>query len=151
MITGNVVIGAQSSIWYGCVLRGDVHVIRIGQRTNIQDGTIVHVTRDKFGCTIGSNITVGHASILHGCTLEDGCFVGMGAVVMDGAVVESGAMVAAGALIAPGKVVKTGELWAGNPGRFKRALTAEEQAYFPISAEHYAELGRDYFVDGKPR
>jgi carbonic anhydrase/acetyltransferase-like protein (isoleucine patch superfamily) len=149
VVTGNVVIGAQSSVWYGCVLRGDVHEIRIGERTNIQDGTIVHVTRERFGCTIGSDITIGHGAILHGCTLKDGCFIGMRATVMDGAVVESGAMVAAGALVAPGKVVKSGELWAGSPARFMRKLTEEDLAFFPVSAAHYAQLAWDYIVENQ--
>src|SRR5579863_3252898 len=144
VITGDVEIGPDSSIWFGCVMRGDVNEIRVGARTNIQDGTIVHCTRNKFGCYIGSDITIGHAAILHACILEDGCFVGMGATVMDGARVESGAMVAAGALVTPGKVVKKGELWAGNPAKPMRALTEAELAFFPVSAEHYVNLARDY-------
>lgn len=149
VITGDVVVGAQSSIWYGCVLRGDVNHIRVGERTNIQDGTIVHVTRERFACAIGSNVTVGHAAILHGCTLEDASFVGMGATVMDGAVVESGAMVAAGALVTPGKVVKKGELWAGSPAKFLRGLSEEEVAGFAASAAHYAELAWNYIVESQ--
>ena len=144
VITGDVEIGPESSIWFGCVLRGDVHQIRVGARTNIQDGTIVHCTRNRFPCLIGSDITIGHSAILHACTLEDGCFIGMGACIMDGARVESGAMVAAGALVTPGKLVKQGELWAGNPAKPMRPLTAEELAYFPVSAQQYAELARDY-------
>ncbi len=147
VITGDVVIGRQSSIWYGCVMRGDVHRIRVGERTNVQDGTIVHVTRERFACTIGSGITIGHRAILHGCTLEDGCFIGMGATVMDGAVVEGGAMVAAGALVTPGKVVKKGELWGGSPAKCLRRLTDEELAFFPVSAAHYAALGADYLAE----
>lgn len=149
VVTGDVVIGAQSSVWYGCVLRGDVHEIRVGERTNIQDGTVVHVTRHKHGCYIGSDITVGHGAILHACTLQDGCFIGMGATVMDGAVVESGAMVAAGALVTPGKVVKSGELWGGSPAKSLRQLTEAELAFFPVSAANYAALGWDYLVESK--
>ena len=144
VITGDVEIGADSGIWFGCVIRGDVHQIRIGKRTNIQDGTIVHCTRNKFPCLIGDDITVGHGAILHACILEDGCFVGMGATVMDGARVESGAMVAAGALVTPGKAVKKGELWGGNPAKPMRALTEAELAFFPVSAEHYVNLAKDY-------
>ncbi len=144
VLIGQVAIGAESSIWYGCVLRGDVHEIRVGRRTNIQDGTIVHVTSGRFGCIIGSNVTVGHAAILHACTLEDDCFVGMGATVMDGVVVESGAMVAAGALVPPGKRVKRGELWAGSPARLMRPLSDQDLAYFPVSAAHYVTLAEEY-------
>jgi len=144
VVTGDVEIGPDSGIWFGCVMRGDVHHIRVGARTNIQDGTIVHCTRNRYPCLIGSDITVGHGAILHACILEDGCFVGMGAIVLDGARVESGAMVAAGALVPPGKVVKRGELWAGNPAKLMRALTEEDIAFFPVSAAHYVDLARDY-------
>jgi len=144
VITGDVEIGPDSSIWFGCVMRGDVNQIRVGARTNIQDGTIVHCTRDKFACVIGSDITIGHGAILHACVLEDGCFVGMGATVMDGARIESGAMVAAGAMVTPGKVVKKGELWGGSPAKLMRPLSAEELAFFPVSAKHYVDLARNY-------
>lgn len=143
-VIGDVVIGRGTSIWFGCTVRGDVHEIRIGENTNIQDHTVVHVTRGKFGTYIGSNITIGHSAILHACRLEDGCFIGMGATVMDGVVVESGAMVAAGALVTPGKRVKAGELWAGSPARFLRPLSQDELAFFPVSAASYADLAREY-------
>jgi len=144
VIAGDVEIGADTGIWYGCVIRGDVNQVRIGARTNIQDGTIIHCARDKFPCLIGSDITVGHGAILHACSLEDGCFVGMRATVMDGARIESGAMVAAGALVTPGKRVPKGELWAGSPAKKLRDLTEAELAFFPVSAEHYVNLARDY-------
>ena len=148
-VIGQVEIGAGSSVWYGCVLRGDSNVIRIGARTNIQDGTIIHVNHEREGAagtktTIGDDITVGHMALLHACTLEDGCFIGMKACIMDGVVVEGGAMVAAGALVTPGKRVKRGELWAGSPAKFMRALTEKEMAYFAHSAKHYAELAASY-------
>jgi carbonic anhydrase/acetyltransferase-like protein (isoleucine patch superfamily) len=143
-VIGDVVIGAGTSVWFGCVIRGDVHEIRIGARTNIQDGTIVHITGGKFGTYIGSDITIGHGAILHACTLEDGCFVGMGAVVLDGVVVETGGMVAAGAVVTPGKRVKSGELWAGNPARMMRSLKPEEIDFFPRSAENYKSLADRY-------
>jgi carbonic anhydrase/acetyltransferase-like protein (isoleucine patch superfamily) len=148
VVAGDVEIGEDSGIWFGCVLRGDVHRIRIGARTNVQDGTIIHCTRNRFACLIGSDITIGHGAILHGCVLEDGCFVGMGARVLDGAHIENGAMVAAGALVTPGKRVKHGELWAGNPARPMRALSDEELAFFAISAAHYVDLARDYRLGG---
>lgn len=144
VVIGDVVIGAGSGIWFNCVLRGDVHEIRIGERTNIQDGTIVHVTGGRFGTYIGSGITIGHGAILHACRLEDDCFIGMGAVLLDGAVVESGAMVAAGAVVTPGKRVKAGELWAGNPARLLRPLSPEDVAFFPKSADNYVALAQLY-------
>ncbi len=143
-VIGDVTIGRGSSIWFGCTVRGDVHEIRIGEDTNIQDHSVIHVTSGKFGTYIGSGITVGHGAILHACRLEDGCFIGMAATVMDGAVVESGAMVAAGALVTPGKRVKAGELWAGNPAKFLRPLRPEEIAHFATSAANYAALGAEY-------
>ncbi|CAA7626959.1 gamma carbonic anhydrase family protein [Magnetospirillum sp. UT-4] len=146
-VIGDVVIGAGSSVWFGCVVRGDVHEIRIGERTNIQDGTVVHVTGGKFGTYIGSDITIGHGAILHACTLEDGCFIGMGATVMDGVVVESGAMVAAGAVVTPGKRVRTGEVWGGNPAKLMRPLKPEETAFFPHSAANYQMLAAGYRAD----
>lgn len=144
VVIGDVVIGAETSVWFGCVIRGDVHEIRIGQRTNIQDGTVVHVTGGKLGTYIGSDITIGHNATIHACTLEDGCFIGMGAVILDGVVVETGAMVAAGAVVTPGKRVKRGELWGGNPAKLLRPLAADEMAFFPKSAANYARLAESY-------
>jgi carbonic anhydrase/acetyltransferase-like protein (isoleucine patch superfamily) len=146
-IIGDVVIGEGTSVWFGCVIRGDVHEIRIGARTNIQDGTIVHVTGGKLGTYIGSDITIGHGAILHACTLEDACFVGMGAVLLDGVVVEQGAMVAAGAMVPPGKRVKAGELWAGNPAKPMRDLKQEEIDFFPHSAANYVTLASKYLAE----
>ncbi|MGE5516350.1 MAG: gamma carbonic anhydrase family protein [Bacteroidota bacterium] len=143
-VIGDVVIGKGTNVWFNVVIRGDVHEIRIGERTNIQDGTIVHVTSGKFGTYIGSDITIGHGAVLHACTLEDGCFIGMGATILDGAVVESGAMVAAGAVVTPGKRVKSGELWAGNPAKMMRELKPEDVAFFPRSADNYVKLAAQY-------
>ncbi|HEV8389776.1 MAG TPA: gamma carbonic anhydrase family protein [Dongiaceae bacterium] len=149
VVIGDVTIGEQASIWYGCVLRGDGNTIRVGARTNIQDGTIVHVNHEREGtagtrCIIGADITIGHMALIHACTLEDGCFVGMKACVMDGAVVESGAMVAAGALVTPGKRVKRGELWAGSPAKLMRKLSEAELNYFSYTVEHYVEQAASY-------
>ncbi|MBI2240054.1 MAG: gamma carbonic anhydrase family protein [Magnetospirillum gryphiswaldense] len=143
-VIGDVVIGSGTSVWFSVVIRGDVHEIRIGERTNIQDGTVIHVTEGKLGTYIGSDITIGHGAVLHACTLEDGCFVGMGATILDGVVVESGAMVAAGAVVTPGKRVKKGELWSGNPAKLMRPLKDEEVAFFPKSATKYKALGDTY-------
>jgi carbonic anhydrase/acetyltransferase-like protein (isoleucine patch superfamily) len=145
-VIGDVEIGADSGVWFGCVIRGDVNIIRIGSRTNIQDGTVIHVTRETGPTHIGSNVTIGHSVLLHACTLEDDSFVGMHATVMDGAVVESGAMVAAGALVTPGKRIPKGQIWAGNPAKFFRVLTKEEQEFIPISADNYVKHAREYLA-----
>ena len=150
-IIGDVEIGAGSSVWFGCTLRGDVNHIRIGRRSNLQDGTVVHVNAKRDGrpgapTLVGDDVTVGHMALIHACTLEDGCFVGMAAVVMDDAVVETGAMVAAGALVTPGKRVRGGELWAGQPAKFVRRLTDRERDEIVSVARHYVGLGADYLA-----
>ena len=143
-VIGDVTIGAQSSIWFNCVLRGDVQRISIGQRTNLQDGSIVHGTTNGLPTIIGDDVTVGHGAILHACTLEDGAFVGFGARVLDGAIVQSGGMLAAGAVLSPRKVVATGELWAGNPARLLRPLTDDERASLRLAASRYVALSEQY-------
>ena len=144
VIIGDVVIGPETSIWFGVVIRGDVHEIRIGARTNVQDGTIIHATQFKAGTYIGDAVTIGHGAVLHACTLKDRCFIGMGAVVLDQATVETDAMVAAGALIAPGKTVPTGELWAGNPAKMLRPLKPAEIENIAGSADRYVGFGNSY-------
>ena len=156
VVIGDVEIGSGSSIWYGCVLRGDVNKIRVGRDTNLQDGTIVHVNHDPEGdyretgggmpTHIGANVTIGHSALIHACTLEDGSFIGMRAVVMDLAVVERGALVAAGALVAPNKRVAAGELWVGSPARRARAVSDEEKEMMAYIARHYAELAAEYLA-----
>ncbi len=126
VIIGDVEIGAEAGIWFGCVLRGDVASITVGARTNIQDGTIVHVSRKNGPTVIGAGAMIGHRALIHACTLEPGSFVGMGATVMDHAVVESGAMVAADALVTRDKRVPAGEIWGGKPASRLRALTGVE-------------------------
>lgn len=145
-VVGDVQIGADSGIWFGCSMRGDVNIIRIGERTNIQDGTVIHVTRKTGPTHIGSNVTVGHSALLHACTVEDGSFIGMRATLMDGVVVESGGWVAAGALVTPGKHIPSGEIWAGNPAKFFRKLTPEEIAFIPVSANNYVLHAREYLA-----
>ena len=143
-VIGDVEIGDAASIWFNCTVRGDVNYIRIGQRTNIQDNTCIHVTRVTHPTLIGSNVTIGHSVTLHGCVLEDACFIGMQACLLDGVVVESGAMVAAGALVTPGKRVKAGELWGGAPARFLRPMTQDEKDFVIISADNYVRLAAEY-------
>ena len=144
VIIGDVIIGSYSSVWFGCVVRGDVNIIRIGARTNIQDGTIIHVASVGGGTHIGNDVTIGHCALLHECTLEDYAFVGMRAAVLDGARMENHSMLAAGALLAPRKVVPTGQLWAGTPAKFFRELTTADRAEFNHRAEQYAALGQEY-------
>jgi carbonic anhydrase/acetyltransferase-like protein (isoleucine patch superfamily) len=133
-------------VWFGCVVRGDVAPVRIGSRTNIQDGTVVHVTRKTGPTTIGNKVTIGHSCLLHACLIEDNCFIGMRATIMDGAVVESGGWVAAGALVTPGKRVPKGQIWAGNPAKHFRDLNEEEQEFIAISAENYVRHAREYLA-----
>lgn len=144
VVIGDVQIGAGSSVWFNCTVRGDVHEIRIGQRSNIQDGTTIHATKGKFGTYIGDDVLVGHNCVLHACTLESGAFVGMGAIVLDGAVVEGGGMLAAGATLTPGKRIPRGELWAGAPAKKFRDLSEDEMAGFIRQCAAYAETAAEY-------
>lgn len=143
-VMGDVAIGANSSIWYGCTVRGDVNIIRIGAGTNIQDGTVIHVATRGNGTHIGDNVTVGHMAMLHDCKLEDEAYIGMTACVMDGAVVEKRAFVAAGALVTPGKRVPAGQLWAGRPAKYLRDLTQEDYDLMDWSGPHYVRLGQEH-------
>lgn len=145
-VIGDVRVGADSSIWFSCVVRGDVNYIRIGNRTNIQDGTVVHVTRHTGPTVIGSEVTIGHGVMLHACDLRDRCFIGMGATILDDVVVEPNAMVAAGSLVTPGKRVPSGELWAGSPAKFFRKLTEDEIKHIAKSADNYVKLSNEYKV-----
>lgn len=146
VVTGNVSIGEDSSVWPCCSVRGDIHSITIGARTNIQDGSVLHVTHDsEFApggakLTIGDDVTVGHNVVLHACTIEDQCLIGMGAIVLDGSVVESGAMVGAGSLVPPNKILEGGYLWLGSPVKKVRQLTEKETAFLGYSAAHYVAL-----------
>lgn len=143
-VIGDVVIGADSSIWFGCTVRGDVNEIRIGERTNIQDGSVVHVAKRSFGTYIGDDVTIGHMALVHAATLEDGCFVGMHATIMDGCVVERGAMIAAGALLTPGRRVGQGQLWAGTPARYLRDLSDRDRERISVTVPRYVGLAREY-------
>ena len=145
-IIGDVDIGDQSSIWFNVVVRGDVNSIRIGRKTNIQDGTVIHVTHRLHATVIGDEVTVGHNVTLHGCTIGNRCLIGMGAVIMDGVVIGDDCMVAAGSLVSPGTVIPSGMLVLGAPAKIKRALDAEEIARLKRSAENYLEYMRDYLT-----
>lgn len=144
VVAGDVEIGEQSSVWFGVQMRGDVHEIRIGKRTNIQDNAVVHVTRNLSGTYIGDDVTVGHGAILHACTVQNECLIGMGAIILDEAVIEERAMVAAGALVPPKKIVKSGQLWGGSPARYMRDLTPQELSFLKISADNYVLLAAEY-------
>ncbi len=147
-LIGDIEIGPEASIWYNCVLRGDVNRIRVGARTNIQDGTVIHVDSPKPGAEdglptlIGADVLIGHLAMVHGCMLHDRAFVGLGAIVMDGCVIESDAMLAAGAMLTPGKRILSGQLWAGRPAKYLRDLTSAELAGHRQGVAHYVELAR---------
>ena len=155
-IIGDVVIGSKSSIWFNCVLRGDVNAIRVGERTNIQDGTIIHVdsgteaNKAGYSTFIGDDILIGHNAMIHGSTIESGGFVGMCSTLLDGVHVESESMVAAGALVGPGKRVLRHQLWGGVPAKYLRDMKPEEINYAPDGVAHYVRLAegyRAYFIE----
>jgi carbonic anhydrase/acetyltransferase-like protein (isoleucine patch superfamily) len=148
LVIGDVEIGAQSSVWFGTVVRGDVNSIRIGARTNVQDQSVIHVTGQTHPTVLGDDVTVGHRVTLHGCTIGDRCLIGIGSIVLDGARVEPDSMVGAGALVAPGTVIPSGMLALGAPARVKRPLTPEELARLRDSAERYARLAEAYLREG---
>jgi carbonic anhydrase/acetyltransferase-like protein (isoleucine patch superfamily) len=144
MVIGDVNIASDASVWFGCVLRGDVQGIDVGARSNLQDGVVVHASTGGPRTVIGAEVTVGHAAVLHGCLLEDGAFVGIGAIVLDRAVVGKGGILAAGAVLTPGKIVGQGELWAGNPAKFLRLLSDAEREGICANASRYVELAHHY-------
>jgi len=143
-VVGDVEIGSESSVWYGATLRGDVNSIRVGSRSNLQDQCVVHVTRDRFDCEIGDEVTVGHRAVVHGCRIGDGALVGIGAIVLDGARIGEGALVAAGAVVAPGFVVPDGRLVVGIPARVSRSLDSDERALQRRRALEYVQTAREH-------
>ena len=152
-VIGDVVLGDDVSIWPGTIVRGDVNFIRIGARTNVQDGSVIHVSHDGphaklggFATVIGEDVTIGHKAIIHACRIEDAVLIGMGAIVLDGAVVKKHGFVGAGALVSPGKVVGEGELWLGNPARLVRKLDDAQIEALYYSAQHYVRLKDDYLA-----
>tara|TARA_R110000824_G_scaffold221882_1_gene409035 strand:+ start:1341 stop:1928 length:588 start_codon:yes stop_codon:yes gene_type:complete len=148
VIIGDVTIGTKSSIWYSCVLRGDMNFIRIGNDTNIQDGTVVHVDSKGYPTILGDRVTVGHMALLHACTLEDDAMIGMQACVMDGAVVGKGSLIAAGALVTPGKQIGPGEVWAGRPAKFLRKVGPNDQKMLDYIWPVYDDLSAEYRLAG---
>lgn len=146
-LIGDVEIGAQASIWYNCVLRGDVNHIRIGARTNIQDGTVIHCDSGHgdgggYPTVIGEDVLVGHMAMLHGTTLKDKSFVGLGAIAMDGTAIESGGMLAAGAMLTPHKTIGANEMWGGRPAKLMRTLTDEQVTANLLGVAGYVALAK---------
>lgn len=151
-VIGEVKLGDDVSVWPGTVIRGDVNHIRIGARTNVQDGTVIHVSHDSpynkggYPTLVGEGVTIGHGCIIHACSIGDYCLIGMGACILDGAVIEANAFIAAGAVIGPGKRVRSGELWAGNPARLMRQLSEKDIEGLRYSADHYVRLKDQYLA-----
>ena len=143
-VIGDVEIGSETGIWFHCLVRGDLNIIRIGARTNIQDGTIIHVDTGAFATHIGDDVTVGHNAVIHACTLKNRAFVGISASVLDGAVIEEGGMLGAGGLLTPGKVIGRNELWVGAPARLLRVMSDEERKKFDRNATVYRDLARRF-------
>jgi carbonic anhydrase/acetyltransferase-like protein (isoleucine patch superfamily) len=144
VVVGDVEIGAESSLWYGAVLRGDVHGIRVGARTNLQDGCILHVTRDRFACVLGDEVTVGHRAVVHGCRVGDGALIGIGAIVLDGAEVGAGALIGAGSVVTPGTAIPERWLALGVPAKPVRELTPAEVAEQRARALAYIDTARGH-------
>jgi carbonic anhydrase/acetyltransferase-like protein (isoleucine patch superfamily) len=144
VVTGDVHIGELSSIWYGTVIRGDIESVRIGARTNIQDNSVIHVDSGGFGVVIGDDVTVGHAAMIHGCTIHNGALIGIGAILLNGAEVGEGALIAAGSLVPPGKKIPPGVMAMGSPAKVVRDLTADEIQEIAEGPGHYIEYSQNY-------
>jgi len=153
IVIGDVEIGDDSSIWPLVTIRGDMHKIKIGARTSIQDGSVLHITHagpynpDGFPLTIGSDVTVGHKALLHGCTVKDKVLVGMGAIVMDGAIIEEEVILAAGSIVPPGKILESGFLYRGSPAKQARPLSDKEKSFFTYTANNYVKLKNTHIED----
>src|SRR5690349_4404964 len=152
VVIGGVVMGEQCSVWFHAVIRGDVHYIRLGDRTNVQDLCMLHVTHDTHPLIIGNDVTIGHNVVLHGCTIKDRVLIGMGAIIMDGAVIGENSVVGAGALIVEGTIVPPKSLILGSPAKVKRAVTDKELAWLKESAQNYVRYAKQYLSGPeKPR
>ena len=147
-VIGRAVVGPASSVWFGCVVRADIHDIRIGRCSNLQDLTVVHVTRDRFPTVIGDEVTIGHRAVVHGCVIGDRCLVGIGAIVLDGVEIAPESMVAAGALVAPGTKIPSGVVVMGQPARIARDLRPQELDHIRRTARHYADYAASYRSQG---
>ncbi len=143
-IIGDVELGEHASVWMNAVLRGDVHAIRVGHYSNVQDSSVLHGMKEKFGVLVGDYVTVGHSVTLHGCTIENRCLIGMGSIVLNGARIGEGSIIAAGTLIPEGTVVEPNSLWMGSPGKFRRHLEAKDQEMILMYAENYIGYKREY-------
>jgi len=151
-IIGDVKISSGSSVWYNCVIRGDVNNVKIGTKTNIQDGTVIHVSSHGFSATgdkgsptfIGNNVTIGHNATVHACNIKDNVLIGMGSVILDRCIVHELALVAAGAVLPPGTLIKKGELWAGNPARLVRLISAKEEELIHNTPKVYCNLSKEF-------
>lgn len=143
-VIGDVHIGAESSVWMNVVIRGDVHSIRIGARSNVQDGTVIHVMRDTHPTVIGNDVTIGHGAVVHGTTIEDRCLIGIGAILLNGSRVGTGSIVAAGALVPEGMIIPPGSMVMGVPATVRRPLTAAEQESIGHYADNYVRYRRDF-------
>lgn len=153
LVLGDVEIGDESSVWPMTVIRGDMHRIRIGARTSIQDGSVLHITHagpfnpDGYPLIIGDEVTVGHKALLHGCTIGNRVLIGMGAIVMDGAIIEDEVIVAAGSTVSPGKTLEAGHVYRGSPAKQVRPISEKERSFFSYSAKNYADLSQKHKAD----
>jgi len=148
-IIGDVELGEHASVWMNAVLRGDVHSIRVGHYSNVQDLSVLHGMREKFGVFVGDYVTVGHSVTLHGCTVEDRCLIGMGSIVLNGASIGAGSIIAAGTLIPEGALIEPNSLWMGFPGKFRRHLEEKDQEIILLYAENYIGYKREYLREMK--
>ncbi len=144
VLIGDVEVGEDSSVWYGCVLRGDKMEIRVGKRTNIQDGSILHIEGGLYACILGDDITVGHGAIVHGCEVSNGALIAMGAIVLNNVKVGEGAVIGAGALVPEGKEIPPGTLWMGSPAKYVRDLREDERGRFQQASVSYSQLKEKY-------
>jgi len=146
-IIGDVVLGEHASVWMNAVLRGDVHAIRVGHHSNIQDNSVLHGMKEKYGVYVGDYVTVGHSVVLHGCTVEDRCLIGMGSIILNGAKIGAGSIIAAGTLIPEKTVVEPGSLWMGSPGKFWRHLTEKDHETIMTYAHNYLGYKESYLAE----